>query len=59
MEGLAEFPDNITFPKPLSSSKGKFCSVYGLPPRQAISNEELDDAQEEHANMAMDNGFTC
>ena len=54
---LSDF--TVTFPTPLLSSKDKFCTVCGLPPRQAINNEELDDAQEEHANIAMENGFTC
>ena len=38
--------------------KEKFCSECGLHSRQAISKEELDGASDEHANIAMANGFT-
>lgn len=54
---LSDF--TVDIPEPLLHSKRRFCNECGLPLRQAITDEMLDDAQEEHANIAMDNGFKC
>ena len=51
------FDFTVTFPKPLLESKNKYCGECGLPDRQKISNDELDDATDDHCNIAMDNGF--
>ena len=56
---LSDFTNTKAFPNPLLCSKSRFCSECGLPSREGITNDELDDAEEEHANIAMDNGFTC
>ena len=47
----------VTWPRAILQSKDNYCKESGYPERQKINNDELDDATDEHCNIAMDNGF--
>ena len=60
--GFQTLPDRlvdfvVTWPRAILQSKDKYCKECGYPERQKINNDELDNATDEHCNIAMDNGF--
>ena len=62
--GFQTLPDTVSdyvkvFPTSLPASKTKFCGECGHPEKENISKGELDDAMDEHAHMARENGFSC
>ena len=49
----------MTEPVAHLSSKSKYCQECGFPEQEKVTDGDLDDAMDEHANLAMDNGFVA
>ena len=60
--GFQSLPDrlvnfHVTEPVALLSSKSKYCQECGFPEQEKVTDGDLDDYMDEHANLAMGSGF--